>query len=144
MSLPTISDIEDLRPGMSASVSKTFTTDDIAQFAEISTDRNPVHLDAAFAAATPFKGVVTHGMLSASLISAALATKLPGPGAIYLAQTLKFKAPVRPGDHVTATVTVKQVFAEKQRVVLDTACTVGGKAVIEGEATMMFPARKPK
>lgn len=144
MSSSIISGIENLSPGMNASISKTITIDDIAQFAEISTDRNPVHFDAAYAAATPFNGVVAHGMLSASLISAVLAGKLPGPGTIYLGQTLKFKAPVRPGDHVTATVTIKEVRIERQRVVLDTVCSVGGKAVIEGEATVMFPSRKPK
>ena len=140
----TINGIEDLSVGMSASISKTVTTDDIVKFSEVSTDINPVHLDAAFAATTPFKGIIAHGMLSASFMSAVLANKLPGPGTIYLGQTLKFKAPVRPGDEVTATVTIKEVAIERQRVVLDTVCTVGGKAVIEGEATVMFPSRKPK
>ena len=140
----TINGIEDLSVGMSASISKTVTTDDIVKFSAVSTDINPVHLDAAFAATTPFKGIIAHGMLSASFMSAVLANKLPGPGTIYLGQTLKFKAPVRPGDEVTATVTIKEVVIERQRVVLDTVCTVGGKAVIEGEATVMFPSRKPK
>ena len=140
----TINGIEDLSVGMNASISKTVTTDDIVKFSEVSTDINPVHLDAAFAATTPFKGIIAHGMLSASFMSAVLANKLPGPGTIYLGQTLKFKAPVRPGDEVTATVTIKEVVIERQRVVLDTVCTVGGKAVIEGEATVMFPSRKPK
>ena len=144
MNSTPISGIEDLSVGMSASVSKTITTDDIAQFAEVSNDKNPVHLDATYAATTPFKGIIAHGMLSASFISAVLANKLPGPGTIYLGQTLKFKAPVRPGDEVTATVTIKEVVIERQRVVLDTVCTVDGKAVIEGEATVMLPSRKPK
>lgn len=144
MNSTTINGIEDLSVGMSASISKTVTTDDIVKFSEVSTDINPVHLDAAFAATTAFKGIIAHGMLSASFMSAVLANKLPGPGTIYLGQTLKFKAPVRPGDEVTATVTIKEVAIERQRVVLDTVCTVGGKAVIEGEATVMFPSRKPK
>lgn len=144
MNSTPINGIEDLSVGMSASIVKTITTDDIMQFAEISTDRNPVHLDATYAATTPFKGIIAHGMLSAIFISAVLANKLPGPGTIYLGQTLKFKAPVRPGDEVTTTVTIKEVVIERQRVVLDTVCTVGGKAVIEGEATVMLPARTAK
>ena len=144
MSSTTISGIEDLSVGMSASISKIVTTDDIVKFSEVSTDINPVHLDAAYAASTPFKGIIAHGMLSASFISAVLANKLPGPGTVYLGQSLKFKAPVRPGDEVTATVTIKEILLEKQRIVFDTVCLVAGKAVIEGEATVMFAARKPK
>ena len=144
MNSTTISGIEDLSVGMSASISKIVTTDDIVKFSEVSTDINPVHLDAAYAATTPFKGIIAHGMLSASFISAVLANKLPGPGTVYLGQSLKFKAPVRPGDEVTATVTIKEILLEKQRIVFDTVCLVGGKAVIEGEATVMFASRKPK
>ncbi len=144
MSSTTISGIEDLSVGMSASISKIVTTDDIVKFSEVSTDINPVHLDEAYAATTPFKGIIAHGMLSASFISAVLANKLPGPGTVYLGQSLKFKAPVRPGDEVTATVTIKEILLEKQRIVFDTVCIVGGKAVIEGEATVMFASRKPK
>ena len=134
--------IEDLVVGMNASVSKTITMADIIQFAEVSTDINPVHLDEAYAATTPFKGCIAHGMLSASLISAVMANQLPGPGTVYLGQTLKFKIPVRPGDTVTATATIKEIFVDKKRVVLDTVCTVAGKPVIEGEATVMFPSRQ--
>ena len=144
MSSTTISGIEDLSVGMSASISKIVTADDIVKFSEVSTDINPVHLDAAYAASTPFKGIIAHGMLSASFISAVLANKLPGPGTVYLGQSLKFKAPVRPGDEVTATVTIKEIVIEKQRIVFDTVCIVAGKAVIEGEATVMFASRKPK
>lgn len=133
--------IEDLSAGMSASVSKIITMDDIVKFADVSTDINPVHLDAAYAATTPFKGVIAHGMLSASLLSAVMANQLPGPGTVYLAQSLKFKIPVRPGDEVTAAVTIKEVLVERKRVVLETICSVAGKAVIEGEATVMFPSR---
>ena len=128
--------IEDLQPGMSASVSKTVTEADIIMFAGVSTDINPAHLDEEYAKGTQFGGRIAHGMLSASFISAVLANKLPGAGTIYLGQTLKFKAPVRIGDTVTATVTVREVVVDKRRCVLDAVCTVGGKTVIEGESTM--------
>ncbi|HZX30451.1 MAG TPA: MaoC family dehydratase [Rhodocyclaceae bacterium] len=133
--------IEDLSEGMSASLAKTVTEADIVLFAGISTDINSVHLDEEFAKTTPFGGRIAHGMLSASFISAALGAKLPGPGTIYLAQSLKFKAPVRAGDTVTATVTITEIVPEKKRVKLDTVCTVAGKTVIEGDATVMFPSR---
>jgi 3-hydroxybutyryl-CoA dehydratase len=134
---------EELSPGMSASFSKTITEADIVLFAGISGDVNAVHLDEVYASGTPFGGRIAHGMLSAGLISAALANRLPGPGTIYLAQTLSFRAPVRPGDTVTATVTVKSVVTEKRRVVLETVCRVGDVVVIDGEATMLAPKRMP-
>ncbi len=133
--------IDQLQPGMSASTSKTVTEADIILFAGISTDVNPAHLDEEYAKTTMFGGRIAHGMLSAGFISAVLANKLPGAGTIYLSQTLKFKAPVRPGDTVTATVTVREVNVAKNRVVLDTVCTVAGKTVIEGECQMMPPVR---
>jgi 3-hydroxybutyryl-CoA dehydratase len=133
--------IQDLKPGMTASIAKTVTEADIVLFAGISTDVNPAHLDEEYSKTTVFGGRIAHGMLSAGFISAVLANHLPGPGTIYLSQTLKFKAPVRPGDTVRATVTVKEVFTEKNRVTLDTVCTVGGKVVIEGECLMMPPVR---
>ena len=133
--------IDQLQPGMSACTSKTVTEADIILFAGISTDVNPAHLDEEYAKGTMFGGRIAHGMLSAGFISAVLANKLPGPGTIYLSQTLKFKAPVRPGDTVTATVTVREVNVAKNRVVLDTVCTVAGKVVIEGECQMMPPVR---
>ena len=133
--------IDQLQPGMSASIAKTVTQADIILFAGISTDVNPAHLDEEYAKGTMFGGRIAHGMLSAGFISAVLANKLPGPGTIYLSQTLKFKAPVRPGDTVTATVTVREVNVAKNRVTLDTVCTVAGKVVIEGESLMMPPAR---
>ena len=135
-------DIEDLQPGMSASVAKTITEADIVLFSAVSTDCNPVHLDQSFAETTMFKGRIAHGMLSAGLISAVLGTRLPGPGTIYLGQTLKFKAPVRPGDTVKATATVREVNVDKKRAVLDTVCTVGDRVVIEGEATMMCTSKR--
>ena len=134
-------DIEDLQPGMSASLAKTVTEADLILFSGVSMDTNPVHLNEEFAKTTMFGGRIAHGMLSAGFISAVLANKLPGPGTIYLGQTLKFKAPVRPGDTVTATVTVKEVDVAEKRCVLQTVCTVAGKPVIEGEATTMCSSR---
>lgn len=133
--------IDQLEPGMSASIAKTVTEADIILFAGVSTDVNPAHLDEEYSKGTMFGGRIAHGMLSAGFISAVLANKLPGAGTIYLSQTLKFKAPVRPGDTVTATVTVKEVNVAKNRVTLETVCTVGGKVVIEGEALTMPPVR---
>jgi 3-hydroxybutyryl-CoA dehydratase len=132
---------EDLRLGMTASTGKTITEADILMFAAVSTDTNPVHLNAEAAAATPFKERIAHGMLSAGLISAVLGTRLPGPGTIYLGQTLSFRRPVKIGDTVTATVEVIALDAEKKRASLKTVCTVGGKVVIEGEALVMPPSR---
>lgn len=135
--------IDQLHPGMTASIAKTVTEADIILFAGISTDVNPAHLDEEYAKGTMFGGRIAHGMLSAGFISAVLANHLPGPGTIYLSQTLKFKTPVRPGDTVRATVTVKEVNVARNRVTLDTVCTVAGKVVIEGECQMMPPARVP-
>lgn len=133
--------IDQLEPGMSASTAKTVTEADIILFAGVSTDVNPAHLDEEYCKGTMFGTRIAHGMLSASFISAVLANKLPGPGTIYLSQTLKFKAPVKPGDTVKATVTVREVVAAKNRVILDTVCTVGDTVVIEGECLMMPPKR---
>jgi 3-hydroxybutyryl-CoA dehydratase len=126
---------------MSASFGKTVTDADIVMFAGISGDTNPVHLDQTFAEQTPFKARIAHGMLSAGFISAVLGTKLPGPGAIYMSQNLRFKAPVKIGDTVTATCTVTEVIPEKRRAVLSTICKVGETVVIEGEAMIMVPSR---
>jgi len=134
--------IHDLTPGMSDSIAKTVTEADIILFAGVTTDMNPAHIDEEYAKKTMFGGRIAHGMMSAGFISAVLGTRLPGPGTIYLSQTLKFKAPVRPGDTVTATVTVKEVNVAKNRVTLDTVCTVGGKVVVEGECVMMPPVRE--
>ena len=128
-------DIEDLSVGMSATFSKTITEADIVMFAGVSGDINAIHINEEFAATTAFKGRIAHGMLSASVISAAVANRLPGPGTIYLNQQLNFLAPVRPGDTVHATVTVREV-GERGRAVLDTICTVKGVKVIDGEATV--------
>ncbi len=132
---------EDLTIGQAASFAKTITEADILLFAAVSGDTNPVHLDAEFAATSPFKERIAHGMLSAGLISAVLGTKLPGPGTIYLGQTLKFRAPVRIGETVTATATVTALDPAKKRATLSTVCTVAGKPVIDGEAIVMVPSR---
>ena len=137
-------DIEDLSPGMSATFSKTITEADIVLFASASGDNNAVHINEEFAQTTQFKGRIAHGMLTASVISAAIAGRLPGPGTVYLGQNLRFKAPVRPGDTVHATVTVKELFPEKRRVSLSTVCTVNGKVVIEGDALVMPTSREPR
>ncbi len=134
--------IEDLEEGQSASFSKTVTEGDIEKFAEVSGDTNPVHLDAAYAAGTVFKERIAHGMLGAGFISAVLGTKLPGPGAIYLSQSLKFKAPVKIGDTVTATGTITALDRNRRRATIATVCTVEGKPVIEGEAMVMVPSRE--
>lgn len=133
--------IEDLTIGQSATYGKTVTDADIVLFAGVSGDTNPVHLDQTFAEKTPFKGRIAHGMLSASFISTVIGTKLPGPGAIYMSQTLRFKAPVKIGDTVTAICTVTEIIAEKRRAVLSTICKVGDTVVIEGEALIMVPSR---
>lgn len=137
-------DVEDLSVGMSAEIAKTITDADLVLFAGVSTDVNAVHMDEEFGQTTMFGGRIAHGMLSASLISAVLGNRLPGPGTIYLSQSLRFRAPVRPGDTVRAKVTVKEVVPEKCRVVLDTVCTVGGKVVIDGEATLMATSRQKR
>ncbi|MFA5122741.1 MAG: MaoC family dehydratase [Zavarzinia sp.] len=132
---------EDLSLGQSAAFSKTISEADILMFSGVSGDTNPVHLDAEYAATTPFKERIAHGMLSAGLISAVLGTKLPGPGAIYVGQTLRFKAPVKIGDTVVAEAKVIELVPEKKRAVFSTTCTVRGKVVVEGEATIMVPGR---
>jgi len=137
-------DIEDLSVGMSAETAKTITDADLVLFAGVSTDVNAVHMDEEFGRTTMFGGRIAHGMLSASLISAVLGNRLPGPGTIYMNQSLRVQPPVRPGDTVRARVTVKEVIAEKGRVVLDTVCTVGDKVVIDGEATLMPTSRKKR
>ena len=133
--------IEDLETGMSAEYTRTVTQADIAQFAELSGDNNPVHLDEAYAAQTLFKGRISHGVLTASYISTVIGTKLPGPGAIYLSQQLKFLAPVRPGDTVLTRATITEINPEKRRITLETVCTVSEKPVLKGEAVIMVPSR---
>ncbi|WP_419903721.1 MaoC family dehydratase [Kiloniella sp.] len=133
--------LEDLEEGMEASFAKTVTEADIVLFAGVSGDTNPVHINEEAAQKSAFEGRIAHGMLTASFISAVLGTKLPGPGAIYLSQSLRFKAPVRIGDTVTAKVRVKELLPSKKRVILETVCQVLGKDVLDGEATVMVSSR---
>ncbi len=133
--------LEDLSLGQTAELVRTVDEAAIVAFAQVTGDENPVHLDEAYAATTPFKTRIAHGMLSAGYISAVIGTKLPGPGAIYMSQALKFKRPVRIGDVVTARATITAIDAEKARVTLETVCEVDGKAVLEGEALIMVPRR---
>lgn len=132
---------EEIELGMAATFAKTITEADIHAYAGLSGDFNPVHVDEEYAATTMFKGRIAHGMLSAAFISTTLGTKLPGPGCVYVSQSLKFKAPVRVGETVTARVEVTAVAPEKRFVTLRTTCSVAGKAVIDGEATLMVPGR---
>ncbi len=133
--------LEDLSVGMSETIAKTVSADDIVGFADITGDTNPVHLCQDFAAGTMFKARIAHGMLSAGLISAVLGTRLPGPGCIYLSQSLRFRAPIMIGDHVEAIATVKEVNRDKARIVLDTRCVVGDKVVVDGEALLLVSRR---
>jgi len=132
--------IEQLSVGQSASFSKTITETDVYLFAGVTGDLNPAHINEEYAKDTIFKGRIVHGMLSAGLISAVLGMYLPGPGTIYLKQDLKFTAPVRMGDTVTATCTVKEIIQEKNRVILEcTAVNQDGTVVISGEAHVLAP-----
>jgi 3-hydroxybutyryl-CoA dehydratase len=133
--------IEDLKPGMSESFTRTVSERDVTLFGEVSGDVNPVHFDEAFALATPFKGRIAHGVLTASYISTVLGMKMPGPGTIFMSLMTRFKAPVRIGDTVTAVCTVREVVADKRRILFDCVCRVGDAIVIEGEALVMAPAR---
>lgn len=126
---------------MDASVTKKVTMEDIEKFASVSGDYNPVHLDREYAAGTIFKGVIAHGLLTASYISTVFGMKMPGPGAIYVAQSLNFKAPVRVGDEVVARVVVVDLWPAKRRARFDCSCTVNDKIVLDGEAIMLVPAR---
>jgi 3-hydroxybutyryl-CoA dehydratase len=130
---------EQLTVGQTASLGKTITEADILLYAAVSLDTNPVHVNEEAGKESVFGGRIAHGMLSAGLISAVLGTKLPGPGTIYLGQTLRFKAPVKIGDTVTATVEVTALDPSKRRATLRTVCTIAGKTVIEGEAQVQVP-----
>tara|TARA_Y100001947_G_C10288611_1_gene281805 strand:- start:27 stop:470 length:444 start_codon:yes stop_codon:yes gene_type:complete len=134
--------IEDIEMGMTRYIRKIITDKDIEQFAEISTDHNPVHLDDEYARDTIFEGRIAHGMLTAGLVSAVIGEQLPGHGTIYMSQNLKFLAPVRPGDLVHAEVKVVDIVIDKRRVKLDCRCEVNGKNVLVGEAMVLAPSRK--
>lgn len=128
----------DLTVGMSAEFSKQVSDADVHSFAEVTGDRNPVHLDDEAASRTRFGGRVAHGMLSAGIVSAAIAGKLPGPGSVYLSQTMKFTAPVRIGDTITARITVLELLSGN-RVRLATTCrNQSGETVLDGEAIVLL------
>lgn len=133
--------LEDITIGQTASFEKTVTEADIQNYADVSGDTNPVHLDEDYARTTSFQSRIAHGMLSAGFISAILGTKLPGPGSIYLSQNLRFKAPVRIGDLVRATVEVSDIDPSRRRITLITRCAVEGQLVIDGEAVVMVDRR---
>ncbi len=132
---------DDLREGMSEVFSKTITEADLLMFAGVSGDTNPIHLDQDFASRSIFEGRIAHGMLTASLVSTVLGTKLPGPGAIYVTQNLRFLAPVRIGDTVIARAAITSLNKDKARATLETTCRVGDTKVLDGDATLMVPRR---
>lgn len=133
--------LEDITPGMSAVFGKTITEADLVMFAGVSGDTNPLHLDEEFASRTMVKGRIAHGMVTASLISTIVGTLLPGPGSVWVSQTIRFVAPVRIGDNVIARGEVVEVMADRSRIRMSTVCRVGDKAVLEGEAVLKVPRR---
>ncbi len=141
LTLQTLS-FEDLTLGMTETLSKTVASSDVVGFAAVTGDRNPIHLSEHFAAKTPFRTRIAHGLYTASLISAVLGTRLPGPGAIYISQTLNFRAPVKIGDTVDVYVTVAELIPEKFRARLTCSCTVEGAVVLDGEAWVKVPTAK--
>ena len=133
--------LEDLKVGQSAMFGRTVTEADIAAFAGVSGDTNPIHLHDGFARTTRFGQRIAHGMLSGSFISTVIGTKLPGPGAVYISQTMNFMAPVIIGDTITAIATITAIDPQRRRVILKTQCFNGEKVVIDGEATVLVPRR---
>ncbi len=132
---------EDLTVGQSAEMTRTVTVEVIEAFAEVSGDANPLHLDHEFARTTVFGERIAHGMLAAAYVSAVLGMQLPGPGAVYVTQSLRFRRPVKIGDEVTARVTVRELDDRHGRATLRTVCEVGGKVVMDGEAVVMPPRK---
>lgn len=133
---------EDLSVGMAERLSKHISSSDVVGFAEVTGDRNPIHLSEHFAAKTPFGTRIAHGLYTASLISAVLGTRLPGPGAVYISQTLHFRAPVKIGDTVEVSVEVAELMVEKCRARLVCTCAVDGEVVLDGEAWVKVPSTK--
>ncbi len=132
---------DDLSVGLRETYSKTVSSEDIVAFAEISGDRNPIHLSDEFAAKTPFGSRIAHGILTASLVSAVIGTRLPGPGAIYISQSLRFLAPVRVGDVVLTSVEIIELVERGRRAKLRCECRVGEVLVLDGEAEVKAPPR---
>lgn len=133
--------LEDLTVGMSAVFGKTITEADITAFAGVSGDTNPIHLHEGFARTSRFGQRIAHGMLSASFISTVVGTRLPGPGSIYVSQSLNFKAPVKIGDTVTARCEIVEIVPDRKRIKLRTECLCGDKVVLDGEAVILVPSR---
>lgn len=134
-------DIGEIEVGMTASSSHVITDGDVVSFAEISGDKNPVHLDEEFAATTRFKKRIAHGLMSSSYFSALFGTQLPGRGCVYVSQNLNFKRPVHIGDEVTASIEVTGIDQEKRRVFFSTVCKVKNKIVIDGVAEIYIPPK---
>jgi 3-hydroxybutyryl-CoA dehydratase len=132
---------DDLSVGQTETLRKTIDSSDVVGFAEVTGDRNPIHLSEHFAAKTPFGTRIAHGLYTASLISAVLGTRLPGPGAVYISQTLNFRAPVKIGDTVEVTVKVAELMPEKTRARLECTCSVDGEIVLDGEAWVKVPSK---
>jgi 3-hydroxybutyryl-CoA dehydratase len=141
LTLQTLS-FEDLSLGMTEKLSKTVSSSDVVGFAEVTGDRNPIHLSEHFAAKTPFGTRIAHGLYTASLISAVLGTRLPGPGAVYISQTLNFRAPVKIGDTVDVIVAVAELLPAKHRARLTCTCVVDGETVLDGEAWVKVPSKE--
>jgi 3-hydroxybutyryl-CoA dehydratase len=132
---------EDLHVGQTATLSKTITEEDLQMYSAVSLDTNPIHMDDNVARQSRFGGRVAHGMLSAGLISALLGTRLPGPGTIYLRQSLKFRAPVKIGHTVDAVVEITDLNLSRKSATLRTRCLVKEDVVIDGEAIVLVPTR---
>jgi 3-hydroxybutyryl-CoA dehydratase len=133
--------LEDLQVGQSAMFGKTVTEADIVAFAGVSGDTNPIHLHDGFARGTRFGQRIAHGMLTAGFISTVIGTKLPGPGSVYISQTLSFMAPVLIGETITAVATITAIDDRRRRVTLKTQCLNGEKVVVDGEAVILVPRR---
>ena len=137
-------DFDKISTGDSASVTRKISVDDIRKFVEMTGDDNPLHVDKKFAASTPYKDIVVHGMLGASFISTVIGTRLPGHGSIYMSQSLRFRAPVRIGDKVLTAVQVTAVDERRNRVMLACSCRVEDQVVLDGDAMVMVPSRGPE
>ncbi len=135
---------EDIHVGMSEQIEKVLGNEEVQTFADLTGDNNPIHLDEDYASTTMFKGRIAHGMLTASLISNILGTKLPGTGAIYLSQSVRFRAPVRLGDNVVVKATVSEMNEKRKIVTLACECKVGDVVVLDGEAKVMVPSKADK
>ena len=133
---------EDLSVGMTERLTKIIDSSDVVGFAEVTGDRNPIHLSEHFAAKTPFGTRIAHGLYTASLISAVLGTRLPGPGAVYISQTLNFRAPVKIGDTVDVSVIVAELIPGKFRARLTCTCSVDDEVVLDGEAWVKVPSEQ--